>query len=129
MAASDLPGPAGWTGPHAAVRYLRTLEVLDAIDGWARTNGLWDASTRAVWSAIARADLEGEALTQAVLVQRSGVTRYLAHQIIRRAQSHGLLETETYVKNRSHTRICLTEGGRRYLTSSLDDFIRLDMSV
>jgi len=129
MAASDIPGPAGWAGPHAAERYLRALKLLEAVEGWARGNGLGDASTRAVWAVIARADLEGEVLTQAGLIQKSGVTRYLVHQAIRRAQSHGLLETEPYAKNRSHTRICLTEDGRRYLIASLNDFIRLTASV
>ncbi|QCO07508.1 hypothetical protein D3867_37120 (plasmid) [Azospirillum argentinense] len=63
---------------------------MEKLEQWARDHALGDPAARAAWLVIARADLEGELLTAAELVRRSGVTRYLANRFLRRAAAQAL---------------------------------------
>lgn len=123
MAATDVPGPAGWRGNHEPERYLDALDTLQGFDHWAEKHGLLDPATRSVWTAIARADLEGRVLTKAALIDASGASRYLVSRVLSRAKSRGLLVQDRYAMNQKHTQVCLTDAGRQYLISSLDTFI------
>lgn len=123
--ATGLPGPAGWRdqGRHTLDSYGAALERLEKLERWARDHALGDPAARAVWLVIARADLQGELLTAAELVRRSGVTRYLGTRFLRRAVAQGLVEAGPAKYNAKHTGVCLTTEGRQYLIGALDDFI------
>lgn len=123
-----LPGPAGWHGQHGLDLYRRAVDHVDRIDRWSETAGLRDPTARALWMAIARADLAGHVLTKSDLIRHCGATRYLMDRLLSRATAQGLIGMSRNRKDGRHTIICVTAEGRRYLMESLDSFIRINVS-
>ncbi len=126
--ANELSGPAGWRGQHSLDLYRLAVDRVDQIEQWAEDTALRDPTARAVWMAIARADLEGRVLTKSDLAKRCGVTRYLMDRLLRRATAQGLIVTNRNKMDGRHTIVCMTDEGRRYLMSALDSFIKFNVS-
>lgn len=126
---ADLPGPAGWSGPYDPEQYLQAVSEIEAFDQWADAVGMRDPAIRALWLAIARADLAGEPLTTADLYQRTGVSRYVVSRMVRRWVAQKLLIAERNPLNQRHTIVCLTRDGRGYLMKALEAVIERNISV